>query len=109
LGPDLSALADYDRAHHTTGLTLFAVGPEGVKVRSFAPADGIAEDPVCGSGNAAVAAYRLLRGALADGQSYQASQGREVGRDGEIYVRISGRDVYVGGQCVTCVSGMIRL
>ena len=109
LQPDLAALADYDRTHQTTGLTLFASGPDGVKVRSFAPADGIAEDPVCGSGNAAVAAYRLLRGALADGASYQASQGREVGRDGEIHVRISGQDVHVGGHCVTCVVGQIAL
>lgn len=109
LAPDLAALADYDRAHRTTGLTLFATGPEGVKVRSFAPADGIAEDPVCGSGNAAVAAYRLLRGVLTDGDAYQASQGRECGRDGEIHVRITGDEVHVGGQCVTCVSGLITL
>lgn len=109
LTPDLPALADYDRAHQTTGLTLFAAGPEGVKVRSFAPADGIAEDPVCGSGNAAVAAYRLLRGVVSDGATYQASQGRECGRDGEIHVRISGADIHVGGQCVTCVSGVIGL
>ncbi|MBU6252762.1 MAG: PhzF family phenazine biosynthesis protein [Alphaproteobacteria bacterium] len=109
LTPDLAALAEYDRAHKTTGLTLFALGENGAKVRSFAPADGIAEDPVCGSGNAAVAAYQLLRGTLTDGDAYLASQGQECGRDGEIHVRISGADVHVGGHCVTCVSGVIGL
>ena len=109
LVPDLAALADYDRTHQTTGLTLFATGPEGVKVRSFAPADGIAEDPVCGSGNGAVAAYRLLNGQIGDGDHYLASQGREVGRDGTIHVRIEGSDVHVGGACVTCVVGTLAL
>jgi PhzF family phenazine biosynthesis protein len=106
LSPDLSALADYDRAHLTTGLTIFAQGGAGdITVRSFAPADGIAEDPVCGSGNAAVAAYRLNAGALNSGDAYTASQGRQVGRDGRVSVRIEGQDVHVGGSCITCISG----
>lgn len=106
LAPDLAGLAVYDRAHKTTGLTVFATGGAGdVTVRSFAPADGIAEDPVCGSGNAAVAAYRLLAGQVRDGAAWTASQGRQLGRDGRVFVRIDGRDIHVGGQCVTCVRG----
>ncbi|MFM7027131.1 MAG: PhzF family phenazine biosynthesis protein [Chakrabartia sp.] len=111
LVPDLALLADYDRRHGTTGLTLFAREGAGadLAVRSFAPADGIPEDPVCGSGNGAVAAYRLLAGQLADGDHYTASQGREVGRDGRIDIRITGTEVHVGGQCVTCLTGHIAL
>lgn len=109
LTPDLAALADYDRAHSTTGLTLFAPGGAGdITVRSFAPADGVAEDPVCGSGNGAIAAYRLLAGQIGDGSAYVASQGRQVARDGRVWVRIQGADVHIGGDCVTCVSGTIR-
>jgi PhzF family phenazine biosynthesis protein len=109
LAPDLAALADYDRAYGTTGLTLFAITQEGISVRSFAPADGIAEDPVCGSGNGAIAAYRLLKGQIGDGDSYLASQGREVGRDGQVHIRIAGADVHVGGLCVTCVTGSLSI
>ncbi len=110
LAPDLAALAAYDRAHHTTGLTVFASGAAGgLTVRSFAPADGVAEDPVCGSGNGAVAAYRLLGGQVKDGDAWTASQGRQVGRDGQVRVWIDGRDVHVGGACVTCVRGELLI
>jgi PhzF family phenazine biosynthesis protein len=110
LAPDLPALAAYDRQHRTTGLTVYADdGAGGILVRSFAPADGIAEDPVCGSGNAAVAAYRLALGQIDGASSYLSSQGRQIGRDGIIRVRIDGTDIHVGGDCVTVVDGDFRL
>ena len=109
LAPDLLALAAYDRAHATTGITLFAQnGDGGITVRTFAPLDGIAEDPVCGSGNGALAAYRIHIGAVGDGDRYLASQGRQVGRDGKVHIRIDGGDVHVGGDCVTCLDGVMR-
>ncbi len=108
--PDYPLLADYDRRHGTTGLTVYAEKDDGdIIVRSFAPADGIAEDPVCGSGNAAVAAYRLRAGQIVAGSHYTASQGQQVGRDGHVRVRIDGVDIHVGGDCVTVVEGSIRL
>jgi PhzF family phenazine biosynthesis protein len=68
LQPDLPMLADYDRTQATTGLTVYAEKPDGdIIVRSFAPADGIAEDPVCGSGNGAVAAFRMKAGQVSAG------------------------------------------
>jgi PhzF family phenazine biosynthesis protein len=110
LTPDLPALARYERAQKTTGLTIFAKGGAGdITVRSFAPSDGVDEDPVCGSGNAAVAAYRLKTGSLSAGDFYRASQGRQVGRDGQVDVRIAGNDVHVGGACVTCISGVVTV
>ncbi|MEK6637419.1 MAG: PhzF family phenazine biosynthesis protein [Pseudomonadota bacterium] len=109
LTPDLPALAAYDRAHHTTGITLFAVVSDSeIIVRTFAPLDGIAEDPVCGSGNGALAAYRLHSGAIKDGDHYLASQGRQVGRDGKVLIRIEGSNIHVGGDCVTCIDGIYR-
>ena len=80
-----------------------------VVVRSFAPGDGIAEDPVCGSGNGAAAAFRLAAGQVGPGDSYVASQGRQIGRDGYITIRFEGQDIHVGGQCVTCISGRVTL
>ncbi|MEY4269140.1 MAG: hypothetical protein RLZZ58_356 [Pseudomonadota bacterium] len=115
LTPDLPALAAYDRRHGTTGLTVFAPldGPAGaaggIVVRSFAPTDGIAEDPVCGSGNGSVAAYRLAMGMMADGDAYVASQGREMGRDGVVRVAYRGGRIHVGGCCVTAISGTVEI
>ncbi|MBK8631042.1 MAG: PhzF family phenazine biosynthesis protein [Sphingomonadales bacterium] len=110
LEPDLPALAAYDRAHATTGLTVYAAGGAGdITVRSFAPADGISEDPVCGSGNGAVAAFRLDAGQVSPGEAYLSSQGRQVGRDGRVAVRFGAETIHVGGACVTLIDGILRL
>jgi PhzF family phenazine biosynthesis protein len=110
MSPDLAALANYDRRHGTTGLTVYAGEAEGdIIVRSFAPADGIAEDPVCGSGNGAVAAYRLIAGQLSGQSHYTASQGRQMGRDGYVRVRINGEAIHIGGDCVTVVDGIMQV
>ena len=105
---DPARLTAYYEQHELTGATLFATDGDRVVVRSFAPGDGIPEDPVCGSGNGAVAAYRLWAGQVASGDSYRASQGRQLGRDGWIDIRIDGADIHVGGACVTCVTGQVQ-
>jgi PhzF family phenazine biosynthesis protein len=114
LAPDLGAVSRLSRELGITGITVFAPEPGGrhdVVVRSFAPADGVPEDPVCGSGNAAVGAWLDRAGArLGEGGRYVASQGRELGRDGYVFVRIdagAGR-VWIGGCAVTCVEGMLN-
>lgn len=106
---DEARLSAYYMPRGMTGATLYATDGERVMVRSFAPGDGIAEDPVCGSGNGAVAAFRLAAGQVAAGEGYVASQGRQVGRDGYVHVRIEGTDIHIGGQCVTCIEGKVRL
>ncbi|MDO9445644.1 MAG: PhzF family phenazine biosynthesis isomerase, partial [Dehalococcoidia bacterium] len=112
--PDLPAIAALGRGW--TGLTAFAIdarpGAEArLQVRSFAPADGIAEDPVCGSGNAAVGAYLGATGLLAQtGRAYVAAQGMALGRDGRVAVSVHGPDhVEIGGRAVTVIDGTIRL
>jgi PhzF family phenazine biosynthesis protein len=109
LAHDPARLTRYYECTGMTGATVYATDGDRVVVRSFAPGDGIPEDPVCGSGNAAVGAYRLTMGQIGDGDSYLASQGRQLGRDGWIAVRIEGTDVHVGGHCVTCVEGVVTL
>jgi len=115
LTPDLNALAALSRAHDLTGVTVFAL-VEGenhdLVVRSFAPAAGVPEDPVCGSGNAAVGAWLDHAGMCAgDGTRFVASQGRELGRDGYVTVRIDPetRRVWIGGPAVTCIDGVLTL
>ena len=109
LAHDPARLTAYYEQYGLTGATLFACAGDQVVVRSFAPGDGIPEDPVCGSGNGAVAAYRLWAGQVARGDSYRASQGRQLGRDGWIDIRFDGADIHVGGDCVTCVTGQVQL
>ena len=109
LSHDEAALAAYYQPRGMTGATLFACAGDQVVVRSFAPGDGIAEDPVCGSGNGAVAAFRLAAGQVAPGQGYIASQGRQVRRDGRITVRFAEDAIHIGGQCVTCITGAVVL
>lgn len=106
---DEARLAAYYVSKGWTGATLYAADGDRVVVCSFAPGDGIAEDPVCGSGNGAAAAFRLSAGQIGAGDSYVASQGRQVGRDGFITIRIEGQDIHVGGQCVTCITGEVML
>ncbi|MFM5954323.1 MAG: PhzF family phenazine biosynthesis protein [Novosphingobium sp.] len=109
LDHDPARLTRYYESQGMTGATLFAVDGDRVVVRSFAPGDGIPEDPVCGSGNGAVAAFRFAAGQVRDGSAYVASQGRQCGRDGYVSVRIAGADIHVGGQCVTCIDGAVQL
>lgn len=109
LAHDEARLAAYYVPKGWTGATLFAAEGDRVVVRSFAPGDGIPEDPVCGSGNGAAAAFRLNAGQVSDGDSYRASQGRQVGRDGWIDIRFEGSSIHVGGQCVTCITGTVTI
>jgi PhzF family phenazine biosynthesis protein len=109
LNHDSARLSAFYAPKGMTGATLYAVDGGRIVVRSFAPADGVPEDPVCGSGNGAVAAFRLAAGQIGDGDSYVASQGRQVGRDGYVSIRIEGADIHVGGACVTCIEGAVIL
>lgn len=115
LRPDLSVIDHLSRELGMSGVTVVALTSSAetpVVVRSFAPAAGVAEDPVCGSGNAAVGAFLADTGLLARvGPRYAASQGREVGRDGTVSVHVGdeGRVVEIGGSAVTVIEGEIRL
>ena len=115
LKPDFARLAALERRLGVTGLCVFGRYPAGaeadIEVRAFAPSCGVEEDPVCGSGNASVAAFQWARGLLpAGGAAYVAGQGQRVGRDGRVKVRV-GADgqVSVGGACITCMEGRLAL
>jgi PhzF family phenazine biosynthesis protein len=111
LRPDMAALASIGRRLHATGVTVHgadrtrSIGAD-VAVRSFAPAAGVPEDPVCGSGNACVALQRRAAGAR---DPYVAAQGEAIGRAGRIEVRYRGDAVEVGGATVVCVSGTLAV
>jgi PhzF family phenazine biosynthesis protein len=110
LSPDMKILSDMSLAIGASGVTVFGKSSHGgaaMHVRSFAPVHGIPEDPVCGSGNVAVAVY-LARTGNPFGAGYVARQGMNLGRDGRVSIRIEGEDVFLGGNAVTCVEGALR-
>jgi PhzF family phenazine biosynthesis protein len=80
-----------------------------IHVRSFAPAHGVPEDPVCGSGNLSVGVFlRETRQTGRFGEQYVARQGMQLGRDGRVSVRL-GERIEIGGHAVTCVEGTLRI
>ena len=104
------------------GLDVGVVGPRGkvgvvgasdaegiaFEVRAFFPGNnGLAEDPVTGSLNAALAQW-LIGAGLAPSR-YVASQGTALGRAGRVHVQQDGPQIWVGGHSVTCVRGEARL
>ncbi|MEJ8815939.1 PhzF family phenazine biosynthesis protein [Variovorax ureilyticus] len=79
-----------------------------VEVRAFAAAIGVEEDPVTGSFNASLAEWLIAEGHLPD--RFIASQGQVLGRDGRVHIeRDSDRQVWVGGDSVTCIDGQVTL
>ncbi len=106
LGPDAAVLA---------GLDIGVAGPRPdggetrFEVRAFFPGhNGLAEDPVTGSLNAALAQW-LIGAGLAP-ERYVAAQGTALGRQGRVHIeRDAGGTVWVGGASVTCVDGTVQL
>jgi len=113
LRPDMEALVTISNVAQVTGVTVFGRSDDqasAVHVRSFAPAQGVPEDPVCGSGNASVAAFLKHYDLIKQyGTRYYARQGMQVGRDGQVAVSVDGEKIKIGGYAVTCVEETLRL
>jgi PhzF family phenazine biosynthesis protein len=106
------------------GLDVGVVGPRGkvgvtapqppgadtdFEVRAFFPGNnGMTEDPVTGSLNAALAQW-LMGAGLAPAR-YVAAQGTVLGRAGCVHIeRDAEGSIWVGGESVSCISGQVRL
>ena len=115
LKPDATVLA---------GLDIGVVGPRGkvgvvgsrnngdecaFEVRAFFPGNnGMAEDPVTGSLNAALAQWLIAAGHAP--ASYIASQGTALGRAGRVHVQKDATgETWIGGSSVTCIAGTVEL
>jgi PhzF family phenazine biosynthesis protein len=105
LQPDRALLRGWDigvvGAHGATHDAQF-------EVRAFFTGlHGIAEDPVTGSLNAALAQW-LIGAGLAP-KCYVAAQGTAMGRAGRVHVEQSGNDLWIGGHSVTVIEGSVAL
>ena len=108
--PDHGAIAELAQATASLGICVFARAADAaydVVVRAFPAGVGILEDPASGAANGLIAAYIGMRepdGTLARG--YRVSQGREMGHDATIVIRMDGTGpVWVGGQTHTVLTG----
>ncbi|XAH21351.1 PhzF family phenazine biosynthesis protein [Xylophilus sp. GW821-FHT01B05] len=114
LQPKLDMLWEFSKAMGIVGFVVFGLHTDRpdatIESRAFFPILGINEDPVCGSGNGAIAAFIHKTGQTETfGRSYVSTQGVMVGRAGRISVNI-GTDgaVQIGGQSMTCLDGTIN-
>ena len=96
------------------GWEVGVVGPQAAghdtqfEVRAFFTGNnGIAEDPVTGSLNAALAQW-LIGDGLAP-PNYIAAQGTAMGRAGRVFVQQDGKDIWIGGHSVTVIEGSVAL
>ena len=110
LAPDAGILSALSREIDCNGYYVFTFDSreEGVLTsgRMFAPASGIAEDPVTGNANGPLGAYLTYYGKLPpreDGFAFTIKQGEAIGRKGymQVIVRSFGGDpvvVKIGGR-----------
>jgi trans-2,3-dihydro-3-hydroxyanthranilate isomerase len=84
------------------------------KLRVFAPAFGVAEDPATGSAAGPLAVHLCRHGRLSYGQQIEIEQEIELGRPSRLYATAHGTGaelerVEVGGAAVTVASGEFKI
>ena len=109
--PDLASIGAASVATGAVGLAVFArcrCPSYALVVRAFVPAEGIPEDPVTGSANAAIAAWLEANAALPS-RRFLSSQGRELGRDCFVDIEVDpSGEVWIGGQTQTVIDGQFH-
>ncbi|MBJ6982572.1 PhzF family phenazine biosynthesis protein [Luteimonas sp. MC1572] len=110
--PDWAAIATLAEATGSMGLCMFARSADPVyhlAVRAWVGAPAPFEDAASGAANATLAAWLAERDALpGDDGFYRISQGREVGHDAIIELRVDADgEVWSGGRARAIVSGTI--
>ncbi len=92
ISPDLQVLKDLSHEIDSDGFYIFSIEQDGhpykTHGRMFAPAIGIAEDPVTGNANGPAGLYLAHHGLLQFDESlnYQAIQGEAMGKPGVVEV-----------------------
>ena len=110
--PDWDAIGSLARATESMGVCAYARTPGqpyDLAVRAFVGAPAAFEDAASGAANATLAAWLASRDALPGRNGrYIVSQGREVGYDARLQLRVDDAgDVWSGGHVRTIVTGQI--
>jgi trans-2,3-dihydro-3-hydroxyanthranilate isomerase len=109
LRPDLQALVDLE-----VKANCFAGTGANWKLRMFAPAVGVPEDPATGSAAGPLACHLCRHGLAEWGDWIEISQGSEIGRPSTLFARADGEGdridrVFCGGRAVVVARGEFRL
>lgn len=109
--PVYEEIEKYNNELNGNGFCIFtsnATEGSDIEMRTLIPEEG--EDPVCGSGNAAVAYVRRPVLEAAGQSSYKSSQGGVLGRSGKIGVSYGPNNlIQVSGNCTSVVKGTINI
>ncbi|EMA69534.1 phenazine biosynthesis protein PhzF family [Halorubrum aidingense JCM 13560] len=119
--PDMAAVEAISEAYGVAGIYAFTFdtldAESTLHGRAFAPAVGVAEDPVTGTASGAVGGYLRAVGAF-DGdlpETMRFEQGHYVDRPGHVRVRVGGEtgadddSVAIGGRAVVSLDGDLRV
>ncbi|MCT2586933.1 PhzF family phenazine biosynthesis protein [Actinophytocola gossypii] len=106
LRPDLGALGELE----DIGANCFAGDGASWRLRMFAPAYGVAEDPATGSAAGPLALHLARCGLVPYGTRVEIGQGVEIGRASTMYARVVGSDsaverIEVAGSAVVVARG----
>lgn len=108
LAPDLGRVARLTDAV----VDVFHLGPEGCKMRAFAPAAGVPEDPATGSAAGPVTWHLVRHGRWQSGDELVIDQGAELLRPSRLHARVTDAlghvTVEVGGCAVTVARGEVN-
>jgi len=110
LRPDLEEL----KVVPDVGVNCFAGSGSRWKLRMFAPAFGVPEDPATGSAAGPLACHLARHGRIDWGDEIEVTQGAEIGRPSTLFARAGGGGglidrVEVGGSAVAVARGEYRL
>ena len=118
LNPDFDAIKVLSEKYRSVGIIPFCMetfySSYDFHTRAFAPAAGVNEDPVCGTGNSSAASFivhnRLIN--IDHEIKLVGEQGHEVGRPGTVYINmeIGNSDITkikIGGEAITILEGIL--
>lgn len=108
LRPDQRALAE----HPDLGVNCFAADGDTWRLRMFAPAYGVAEDPATGSAAGPLAVHLARHGRIPFGERIEIRQGIEIGRPSVLFATAAGTPervdrVEVAGSAVVVARGQL--
>ena len=93
------------------GVAIVGKHPEGAyadyESRNLTPASLMAEDPITGSMNAAIAVWLKSQGRL--NSDIVIAQGTAIGREGRVFVSNRGDDVMIGGATAIVIDGTVHI
>lgn len=115
--PDFAQMALSNNKYGHGGIILAGKKPSSLQdyeMRAFCPADGIDEDPVCGSGSIAVIRYLQDLHKFTETTNVDITQGGRLKRQGQIFCQIKangdGEFSYIsGGNTIIVIEGSINI